>query len=57
MAKADAFRSRHFARLKDNDEGGEVFKCDLCKEVFSKKAAAAEGKEEKKVGRLDLDLS
>jgi hypothetical protein len=45
MAKADAFKSRYFARLKDNEEGGEMFKCALCKEVFSKKAAAAKGKE------------
>ena len=38
LAKTDRMRGRFFVRLEDNKERGEVVKCVLCGEKFSKKA-------------------
>jgi hypothetical protein len=57
MAMAEVFRSRYFARLKDNEEGGEVLSVLCAKKFLARKQQQKEKKRRKEVGRLDLDLS
>ena len=51
-SKVDKFKGRVFVRLKNSEEGCEVWKCVLCMEVFSKEESMKGGKrqKDKKVG-------
>ena len=50
VSKIDKFKGRFFVRLKNSEEGGEVWKCVLCMRVFCKEKSKKRGKEEEDKG-------
>ena len=53
----DKLKSEYFLRLQNNQEGGEVFKCCLCGEVFSKQRVKVKQNVEKQQRlRFKLDF-